>query len=137
VASLDWDTGEPNAKYWATRVLAEALGTAPRDLFNSSVSGGGGGCGGVAPLYSLAMQVPDEAGGGPARRVLLLVSKTSDAVAVALADGGFPSGSSAIVLEGAGAEPGLNPPVARAPDAASGALSLGPYAVAVVTLGEP
>ena len=132
VASLDWDTGEPNAKYWATRVLAEALGTAPRDLFNSSVAGGGGG---VAPLYSLAMQVPD-AGGGPARRVLLLVSKTSDAVAVALADGGFPHGSAAIVLEGAGAEPGFNPPVARAPDAASGALSLGPYAVAVVTLGE-
>ena len=72
VASLDWDTGEPNAKYWATRVLAEALGTAPRDLFSSSVSGGGGGGGGVAPLYSLAMQVPDKAGGGPARRVLLL-----------------------------------------------------------------
>ena len=38
VASLDWTTGEPNAKYWGVRMLAKALGKAPRDLYASSVS---------------------------------------------------------------------------------------------------
>ena len=81
------------------------------------------------------MLVPDS-GGGPARRMLLLVSKTGDGLAATLANGGgFPNGTTALVLEGAGAEPGLNPPVPRAPDAATGVLALGPYAVAIVTLG--
>ena len=143
VASLDWDTGLPNAKYYAINMLATAFGTVPRDLFNTTVSsteaileteavmpGRAPPSTGV-PLYALAVEVPGS-GGGPARRLLLLVSKTADALAVNFG-GGFPEGAMAIVLEGAGLEPGFNPPQPRAPDA-SGALQLGSYAVAIVTL---
>jgi hypothetical protein len=227
VASLDWDTGLPNAKYYAINMLATAFGTAPRNLFNTSVSSAAtpvapgttapGNCGftwwdedcsgkrnaqgawnttadgiadlascaarcawanctscnyvsfslqnedcswyascdfaNLAPLpiyeseavspgrvppttsellYATAAEVPGGGGGGPARRLLLLVSKTADVLAVSLV-GGFPAGATAIVLEGAGQEPGFNPPQPRAPDA-SGALQLGSFAVAIVTL---
>ena len=40
VASLDWSTGEANAKFWAVRMLARRLGAAPRTLYVGSISGG-------------------------------------------------------------------------------------------------
>ena len=40
VASLDWNTGEPNAKYWAVRLLAKGLGGDARTLHAGVVSGG-------------------------------------------------------------------------------------------------
>merc|ERR1719359_1148749 len=39
VASLDWDTGEPNAKYWAVRMLASELGSGAKTLYETNVSG--------------------------------------------------------------------------------------------------
>ena len=39
VASLDWKTGEPNAKFYAIRMLATALGTGEKRLFNVSAAG--------------------------------------------------------------------------------------------------
>ena len=36
VASLDWITGQPNAKYWVIKMLA-ALGSGPKLLFNTTV----------------------------------------------------------------------------------------------------
>merc|ERR1712008_281475 len=39
VASLNWDTGEPNAKYWAVRMLASELGPGSKALFNVNVTG--------------------------------------------------------------------------------------------------
>ena len=40
VASLDWQTGEPNAKYYAIRMLATALGAGAKRLYNVSVGAG-------------------------------------------------------------------------------------------------
>jgi len=40
VASLDWRTGEPNAKYWAIRMLAKRLGDTPRQLHTATLGGG-------------------------------------------------------------------------------------------------
>merc|ERR1740139_2001475 len=37
VTSLDWDTGEPNAKYWSVRMLAEGLGAGEKRLYNTTV----------------------------------------------------------------------------------------------------
>lgn len=39
MASLDWDTGEPNAKYWAVNMLATQLGPGAKDLYNSTLTG--------------------------------------------------------------------------------------------------
>lgn len=37
VSMLDWKTGEPNAKYYATQMLAKALGSGKKSFFNVSV----------------------------------------------------------------------------------------------------
>ena len=42
VASLDWQTGEPNAKYYAIRMLATALGAGAKRLMRYTVSVGAG-----------------------------------------------------------------------------------------------
>ena len=39
VAMLDWTTGQPNAKYWAVKMLA-ALGTGRKDFMPTSFGGG-------------------------------------------------------------------------------------------------
>ena len=38
VSCLDWQTGEPNAKYWAVQMLANALGSVPKTIYNSTVT---------------------------------------------------------------------------------------------------
>ena len=65
VASLDWQSGEPNAKFWIVRMLAAALGKRERTLMPTAVSNN-------ATAYALGMQMA-----GTEQRVLLLVSKTS------------------------------------------------------------
>lgn len=222
VASLDWSTGEPNAKYWAVRMLARRLGATPRKLYAGRVTGGppppkpgtlgngtcgntnyGGDCSvldrgawnttsegiasladcvarcrrgcskcefvslslknedcswykecdldrlmkvagykseAVAPheeasqdLYALGMRLasPQGAGAGGDERVLLVVSKVARQMNVSL--GNEAAGASAEVLEGVGAEPGMEPPKLRRADA-QGRLVLGPFAVALVSL---
>jgi hypothetical protein len=60
---------------------------------------------------------------------MLLVNKKATGCSVVVSGA---KGGNAIVVEGTGATPGLNPPIARqiAPD---GSLELGPFGVAVVT----
>jgi len=41
VASMDWKTGEPNAKFWAVKMIAEALGTQKKDLLTVTYTGSG------------------------------------------------------------------------------------------------
>ena len=40
VSSIDWDTGEVNAKYWAVRMLAKALGAGPKTIYDANVTSG-------------------------------------------------------------------------------------------------
>jgi hypothetical protein len=42
VSALDWTTGEPNAKYWVTRMLANAFGKRNRTLYSATVQHEGG-----------------------------------------------------------------------------------------------
>jgi hypothetical protein len=119
VASLDWDTGAPNAKFWAVQLLAEGVGTAPRDVYATSSS---------APedVYGIGAQFT----GG--RRVVLVVSKSMEPRDVVVMGAG--ANTSAVVLGAAGdAAPGFTPPSTRALGA-GGALSLGPFGIALVTL---
>merc|ERR1711957_441445 len=119
VASLDWDTGEPNAKYWAVRMLAE-LGIGPKKLFNATVTGSDS----SVDVYALAMELE----GG--ERKVLLVSKTHEPQNVHIVGG---EQAVAYILEGVGDEPGFVPPASRSLDS-NAELMLGPYGVALVTL---
>ena len=119
VASLDWDTGAPNAKFWAVQLLAEGVGTAPRDVYATSTSAPG-------DVYALGMQF---AGG---RRVVLVVSKSMGPRDVTVTGAG--ANATAVVLGAAGDDaPGFTPPSTRALGA-GGTLSLGPFGIALVTL---
>merc|ERR1740117_2713248 len=40
VSSLDWKTGQPNAKYYAIQMLAKALGAGPKAMLNATFSTG-------------------------------------------------------------------------------------------------
>lgn len=61
---------------------------------------------------------------------MLLISKTPDGTDVTLTSA--PNGTTALVLEGVGAEPGFNPPTEKV-IGADGKLSIGPYGVALVS----
>ena len=64
-------------------------------------------------------------------RGLLLIAKTNDGIEVTLT--GVPNGTTALVLEGTDPdEPGFSPPIEKAVGA-DGKLSIGPYAVALVS----
>jgi len=79
------------------------------------------------PLHAFAARMV----GGPQPRLLLLVSKVGTSTIARL--GADAVGALATVLEGSGPEPGFQPPRSRIVGS-GGALTLGPYAVAVVQL---
>lgn len=101
-----------------------------------------------AALYALGMELDTTnlAAGGEAdgrgnlseerqaarQRLVLLVSKVGHALNLSLSGAAL---ASVEVLEGAGPEPGFNPPMLRRTDA-SGRMSLGPFGVAIVSLGS-
>jgi hypothetical protein len=136
VASLDWQSGEPNAKYWVVRMLATELGAGAKQVYNTTTTVAAGGTratadvdgnatgSGAAGLFAVAMDVQGV-------RMLLCVSKTAEAQTIHIDNAGSALAS---VLEGTGSEPGFNPPVSRRTDA-GGWLALGPYAVALVRIG--
>ena len=126
VAMLDWTTGQPNAKYHAVQMLA-ALGTGAKRLHRTELGGPS-----VAAMYALGMEV-----GGV--RKLLLVSKSERPQLVAVGGAGATNTTVALVLDGTAdgktpsAEPGFLPPAVRALRA-DGALQLGPWGIALLTI---
>jgi len=75
------------------------------------------------PFHALAMRDSQ-------KRTVLLISKSADTQIAQVQGAG---GALATVLEGVGDEPGFVPPISRRADA-SGSLSLGPFAVALLSL---
>jgi hypothetical protein len=129
VAMLDWTTGQPNAKYYAVQMLA-TLGTGKKKLYRTELSGPSATAG--SRLYGLGLETGGE-------RKLLLVSKTEQPQLVAVGGAGTTSTTVALVLDGTvdgktlSTEPGFLPPVAR-PLRADGALQLGPWGIALLTI---
>jgi hypothetical protein len=127
VAMLDWVTGDRNAKYYVTQLLASTVGAAvEKSLYYYTVSPSAGA---AALLYALPFKF--SAVGGS--RGVLLVNKKADALNLTIV--GF-SGATATVVEVAthsrghpGA--GFQPPQQRQLSS-SGEVQLGPIAVAVV-----
>ena len=133
VSMLDWQTGQPNAKYWVTTMLASTVGSAKEkaivasnvSLANGTLTGGSSSI--PQPVYVMPYVMEDTQG-------VLLVNKKQTAMDVTI-DGVV--GGSALVVEVAlsgpdAAEPGFAPTVAKELSA-DGKLSLGPFGVAVVT----
>lgn len=121
MASLDWHTGEPNAKYHVVRMLATQLGARSKALHSTSVETTGSTD--ASALYALAMTVDNA-------RLVLIVSKVDAGVTVRVAGA---AGRLATVLAGVGLEPGFAPPQVRRLDD-NGSLGLGPFAVALVQM---
>jgi hypothetical protein len=131
VTMLDWDSGQPNAKYYSVQMLA-ALGTGPKHLMPTNQSGS-------SNIFALGMVVEGEG------RKLLVVSKSEHPQSVKL-EGCSPLNAAALVLDGAGTaagssglalelhtEPGFAPPTLRSLSA-DGLLALGGYGVALVSI---
>ncbi|PRY01638.1 hypothetical protein [Allonocardiopsis opalescens] len=117
VSLVDWETGAPNARYWAAKLLIDHFGRG--DTLVPTTAG--------SPelpdfrLHARGFVAPD------GRRSLLLVNKSPQPVPVRLADAGW-AGQAHMVDTTTGAEPARTVPVG-----ADGSLELGPFATAVVT----
>lgn len=135
VAMLDWVTGDRNAKYYVTQLLASTVGAAvEKSLYPYAVSPNNVTGGAAALLYALPFKYTAVGGA----RGVLLVNKKAEALNITIA--GF-GGATATVVEvnthSRGHQPppdggaGFQPPLQR-PLSSSGELELGPFAVAVV-----
>merc|ERR1719387_1636755 len=69
VGALDWDTGEPNAKYWAVRMIAAGLGSGRKALYHTVLAGSAGQGHDAPSLFAQGI-------GARGARMVLLVSKT-------------------------------------------------------------
>ena len=130
VAMLDWVTGDPNAKYYVTQLLASTVGAAvEKALFRvvSSVLHGGGD--GRAIVYALPFRFTTAAGGK--KKGVLLVNKKAAPVGVTLNGLAGARGKVVEVAPGFEGGPGFQPPQDRA-ISAEGHVHLGPLAVAVL-----
>jgi hypothetical protein len=140
VAMLDWVTGEPNAKYYVTQLLASTIGAAvEKALFSHTATAGDAGADDAgdaaftgidasATLYALPFRFT--AAGGS--KGVLVVNKKAAVLDVTLT--GLSAAASATVVEVApsfAGGPGFQPPQKRQLSS-TGVLSLGPFAVAVV-----
>ena len=118
MSSLDWVTGEPNAKYWVVNLLAQTVGTsAEKTIYNHTVTSG-------SHIYALPFTINQTRG-------ILLVNKDEKAAVVNIASS---RGGSATVVEfnRSSAEPAMERQI-RKKISNNGVLALGPYGVAVVT----
>ena len=126
VSCLDWRTGEPNAKYWVTNLLATTVADAKeKSIVASDVSLANGTQ--IDAVYSMAYSKDGKKG-------ILLVNKKQVGLEVTI---GGATGGSALVVEVAtegpdAEEPGFAPIIAKELTA-DGTLMLGPFGVAVVT----
>ena len=142
---LDWNTGEPNSKYFATQLLAQTVGGKQnKTIVASTISWNGTSwarkgdarqpgsqwVNTTRPLYALPWHEDSDG-----RKGVLLVNKKSVPMQVTI--NGFDSSWTALSVEVAtegdgAAEPGYQPQVAKAVSA-EGVISLGPFATAVLT----
>lgn len=122
VSCLDWQTGEPNAKFFAIQLLASTVGTgASKTLYATNITGGPP----IPPVHAMAYQM------AAGSRGVLLVNKKAVPLSVQLPD---IAGTATVIEVGQGPEPGFALPVSR-PIGKDGKLELGPYAIAVVAGG--
>jgi len=122
VSTLDWTTGQPNAKYWVIKMLVDAFGARPRSIHPTTVSGLRKEVVGD-PLFAQGISLEG-------RRGALLVSKIAAEQRLSLKMA-FPHGSVAQVLEGVGPEPGFMPPVTKDLQAGED-IVLGPFAIVLL-----
>ena len=130
VSSLDWQNGEPNAKYWAVRLLAAVFGTRTRQLVVTNASS--------TDVHAIGFVQDGQKG-------ILILSKGSNAVTLSVPQ--VTRGWEGTLLEGVGAEPGFTPPRAvqlpalapgqEAADENSIDITVGAYAVLVLWQRPP
>ena len=127
VSCMDWQTGQVNAKYWVTNLLARTVGTKEtKSILDCTVDGQPHGNSSTAYAMPYEMDTPESPRG------ILVINKlgTDATFMIKGASGGL---ASCVDGTGAGEDgPGFAPPIVK-PISSSGKLTLGPYGVAVVT----
>eukprot|EP01050_Picozoa_sp_SAG11_P000753 SAG11_NODE_26_length_23420_cov_40.459886_19_plen_365_part_00 len=126
VSSLDWQTGEPNAKYWTVRLLAALFGKHTRQLVRTNISTPDGSTSSAAATAHAMGFVQD------GQRGILLLTKTARHLVFSVP---FASGWEGTLLEGVGEEPGFTPPRSIRFGAGQTEISVGAYAV--LAMWEP
>lgn len=121
-------TGDPNAKYFVTHLLASTIGAAAeKALYPITATADGNASAATAILYALPFRFTFVGGA----KGVLLVNKKAAAVNVTLR--GVTAGTASVVevAPAFAGGAGFQPPVQR-PLSAAGDIELGPFAVAVL-----
>ena len=126
---LDWVTGDPNAKYFVTQLLASTVGAAVDKAIFPYTASTAGAADASSALYALPFKFVSD---WSEAKGVLLINKKASTYNVTL--NGLAAGASATVVEvndGYAGGAGFQPPLKRSLSA-GGEIELGPFAVAVL-----
>jgi hypothetical protein len=131
VSCLDWQTGEPNVKYHAIKMLADTVGSkANKTIYNSTLTGAGtegAGTKYAGPIHAMPYTMAG-------KRALLVVNMKQTAQVLTIVGATAGSAVSVLEVDVNSAEPGFaGPPIARTVGANS-EVALGPFAIALISM---
>jgi len=131
VSCLDWQTGEPNAKYYAIKMLSDSVGTkASKVIFNSTLTGGtstGAGTAGAGPIHVM----PYEMAG---KKAMLVINMKQTAQVLMVTSAAVGAAVSVLEVDMNNKEPGFAGPPTTRKVGAKGEVDLGPYAIALIDM---
>jgi hypothetical protein len=128
---LDWQTGEPNVKYYAIKMLADTVGTkASKTIYKSTITGGGSGGAGTAQAGPIHVMPYEMAG----QKSMLVVNMKETAQIIMITGATVGAAVSVLEVDVNEKEPGFaGPPLIRKVGA-NGEVHLGPYAIALIDM---
>ena len=131
VSCLDWQTGEPNVKYYAIKMLADTVGTtASKTIYNSTLTGGTAGGAGTATAGPVHVMPYKLAG----KKAMLVVNMKQTAQVLTVTGATVGAAVSVLEVDVNNKEPGFAGPPTTRKVGAKGEVELGPYAIALIDM---
>jgi hypothetical protein len=131
VSCLDWQTGEPNVKYYAIKMLADSVGSkASKTIYKSTITGGSSGGAGTALAGPIHVMPYEMAG----KKAMLVVNMQETAQVILVTSATVGAAVSVLEVDATNKEPGFAGPPTMRKVGANGEVHLGPYAIALIDM---
>jgi len=131
VSCLDWQTGEPNVKYYAIKMLADSVGSkASKTIYKSTLTGAGTGGAGTkyaGPIHAMPYEMAGQ-------KAMLVVNMKQTAQVLTVVGATVGATVSVLEVDVNSKEPGFTGPPATRKVGAGGEVDLGPFAIALIDM---
>lgn len=131
VSCLDWQTGEPNVKYYAIKMLADSVGSkASKTIYKSTLTGAGTGGAGTkyaGPIHAMPYEMAGQ-------KAMLVVNMKQAAQVLTVVGATVGATVSVLEVDVNSKEPGFTGPPATRKVGAGGEVDLGPFAIALIDM---